>query len=294
MSRGKKTEKTTRKMTASRSNDYKEQIKDVAVNIVNLVNHYAGEELSQKKIFKALGAGNQRDKNLIQAVLAELVAKKAIVEVRPLTFSSGKVAGKEYVGLVDHVSRDYAYIICADLEEDVMIPTELLHHAFHGDTVKFSVRKQGRSRKMQGEVIDIVKRNRLEFVGKLEISLRYAFVIVDDRKIHTDFFVPISQVKEMGAKASDKVVIALGQWRPEDKNPTGILKKVLGKAGDNDVEMHSILYEFNLPYEFEEHISAAADLIQKWLKDAISEMLRLLPLTPTQQKILMMRFLFVN
>jgi ribonuclease R len=263
---GNKKKTNNKKSTAAKPESakaaYIQQIKALMSTVLDLLNHYAGTEFSLKKIFKALGAENQREKNAIQAVLAELVASGKIQEPRPFTFvSQKKLSGKTYQGRVDHVSRDYAYVICDEFAEDVMISTERLHHAFHGDTVEFVLISKGRNRKIQGEVTNIISRNKTEFVGKLEISLRYAFVVVDDRKIHSDFFLPLAKVKEAGAKHGDKVIIELGEWRPNDKNPTAMIKRVLGKSGENDTEMHAILFEFGLPAEFEKHLEEEAEKI---------------------------------
>jgi ribonuclease R/exosome complex exonuclease DIS3/RRP44 len=56
-------------------------------------------------------------------------------------------------------------------------------------------------------------------------------------------------------------------WKEGTKNPNGEIVKVLGYSGDNDVEIHSILHEYDLPYNFEQNILEESENIS----DVITE-----------------------
>src|SRR5690606_19442690 len=111
-----------------------------------------------------------------------------------------------------------------------------------------------------GRVVEIVKRNRNRFVGRLELSPHFAFVKPDFRKIHVDFFLYPENIN--GAKSGDKVIVEVTAWAEGDKSPEAKVVEILGKAGENEAEIHSIMAEFGLPFRFPESILAEASAIQ--------------------------------
>jgi ribonuclease R len=108
----------------------------------------------------------------------------------------------------------------------------------------------------------------------VEISPRYAFVVPDFKKMHHDIFVHRGDL--LGAEHNQKVVVKLTEWREDDKNPTGKVVRVLGKAGEHEVEIHSIMAEFGLPFEYpqgpEEEASAIPEAIPQQEIDSRRDM----------------------
>jgi ribonuclease R len=120
---------------------------------------------------------------------------------------------------------------------------------------------KGRSGRSEGRVLEILERARDEFVGRVEISPRFAFVVPDFKKMHKDIFVHRGDLE--GAQHNEKVVVKLTEWREGDKNPTGKVTRVLGKAGVHEVEIHSIMAEFGLPFEYPKEADAEANAISE-------------------------------
>jgi ribonuclease R len=157
-------------------------------------------------------------------------------------------------------STGSAYLISDDLPKDIYINKKNTNKALHLDTIKIRVIK-GNGRLLEGEVIEIVKRFRIEFVGVIEVSPRYAFFVPDSNKLSVDFFIPLS--KTMGAKNGQKVVAKLTNWRNDAKNPNGEIIRVIGDAGEHETEIHSILEEHALPYNFNEDVIAESEAISR-------------------------------
>ncbi|HCB46557.1 MAG TPA: ribonuclease R, partial [Algoriphagus sp.] len=111
----------------------------------------------------------------------------------------------------------------------------------------------------EGKVLEILERDRDEFVGRVEISPRFAFVVPDFKKMHKDIFVHRGDL--MGAEHNEKVIVKMTEWREGDKNPTGKVIRVLGKAGVHEVEIHSIMAEFGLPFEYPQEADQEANAI---------------------------------
>ncbi|MEM8968559.1 MAG: ribonuclease R, partial [Bacteroidota bacterium] len=119
---------------------------------------------------------------------------------------------------------------------------------------------RGSVRRPEGEVIEVVERAREEFVGRVEMSARYAFVIPDFRKLYEDIYVRLDDLN--GAKHGDKVIVKVTEWPFQDRNAVGKITRVLGKAGEHQAEMHSIIAEFGLPFDFPKSVEQEADKIR--------------------------------
>jgi ribonuclease R len=162
-------------------------------------------------------------------------------------------------GKVDVTKQGSAYIIPDDeMSDDVFVYEHNMNQALHGDKVKVRLfnKKGGRA---EGEIVEIIEKSKRTFVGKIEVSSRYAFVIPDSKNMPYDIFIPLSNLN--GAQNGQKVVADIVEWKKEMKNPTGKVVDILGNLGDVNVEMHAILAEFDLPYSYPEHIEKSAQRI---------------------------------
>jgi len=166
--------------------------------------------------------------------------------------------GEVVEGKISMNASGSAYLVSSDLPRDIYIHKTNTNRALHLDTVKIKVVK-GQGREFEGVVTEIVNRFRDEFVGVIQISQKHAFFIPDSNKMPIDMFIPLSKLN--GAIDGQKVIAKLTEWKSNAKNPNGIILKVLGEAGDNDVEIHAILHEYDLPYDFEPDIIAEAEAI---------------------------------
>ena len=151
-----------------------------------------------------------------------------------------------------------AYLVSDTLPKDIYIHKSKTNKALHLDKVKIKV-LPGQGRSMEGEVIEITERFRTEFVGVLQISPKFAFFVPDSNKIPIDFFIPLNQT--LGAKEGQKVIARITEWKDDAKNPNGEIIRILGDSGEHETEIHSILEEYGLPYDFEEDVIAEANAI---------------------------------
>lgn len=158
-----------------------------------------------------------------------------------------------------------AYLTSTDLPKDIYVHSSKTNKALHLDTVKIEV-IEGKGRPLEGRVVEIVKRFKTEFVGTLQVTERFAFLVPDSPKMTIDIFIPLSKL--MGGKDGQKVVGRLTNWKDDAKSPNGEIIEVLGEAGDNDVEIHSILHEYGLPYSFDEDVIAESEAISTEITEA--------------------------
>jgi len=171
-------------------------------------------------------------------------------------------AGKGVVGIVDHVNPRFAYVATGEEgSKDIYVQSRDLGSAIHGDTVKVSLLGKKNGASPEGKVVEIVKRGRNRFVGRVEISKSFGFIVPDFKKVYSDFFVYPENLN--GAKANDKVLFEVTKWAEGDKSAEGKVVEILGKAGENNAEIHSIMAEFDLPFRFPESVLRESEKIQE-------------------------------
>lgn len=151
-----------------------------------------------------------------------------------------------------------AYLVSSELPKDIYINKKHTNKGLHLDTVEVEI-IGSKGRNFEGRVIEVIERFKTKFVGTLEVSDRFAFLIPDSPKMSTHIFIPLKKLN--GGKDGQKAVVQITNWSDNSKNPNGKVINVLGQAGDNDVEIHSILEEYGLPYEFNEDVEAEANKI---------------------------------
>jgi ribonuclease R len=248
-------EKLMSKSRKKQSTPHKSPTSNLRTIILELLNSQPNRAFSKKHIAKKIGLKKRDDVKMAIQVIHELESEGQIRQLGNGNFATN-VKQEQFVGIIDHVSSRFAYVTIGEGRPDVYIKARDLKTAFHGDTVSIEVFPSRHGEHPEGRVTEIIKRSRDRFVGKIEVSSNYSFVVADFKKVHSDFFVHPGNTK--GAKTSDKVIIEVVDWGGEDKNPTAKVVDVLGKAGENEAEIHSIMAEFGLPFKFPPQIEKDA------------------------------------
>jgi ribonuclease R len=226
---------------------------------------------SVNQLHKAFAIRDRKTKEIYSDVVARLVREGRLIKQAD---GNVRVDTDSFVieGRVDHVNARFAFIIRDDAEKDIWVSTQDLYDAKDGDRVRVQARKSSNKKqdRPEGEVVEILERRSAELVGVLQVTPGYSFLIPDSKKIYEDIYV--NRYETMGANHLDKVIVEVLRWATPGKKAEGRVVKVLGKAGENETEMHSILAEYGLPYEFPEAVEDAADAISVTIpKDEIKK-----------------------
>ena len=245
---------------SNRKSNYKKKgniIKDLTRKILQLLNQ-DGNSLNYKQIAAKLAISDANGRNQIIQKLEELKGQQKVEEVERGKF---KVVPKDkyYIGTLDGTANGNAYFICDELEHDIYIPARNLNRALDKDTVKIYLYNRRNSKKEEGDVVEIIKRAKTEFVGVLQLNKNFGFLVADDIKMYADLFIPKDKLK--GAEDGVKVLAKMTDWPGNSKNPFGEVLEILGMPGDHETEMHSILLEYGLPYKFPDKVEAEASKI---------------------------------
>ena len=247
---------TRRKKRGFKSNS--NEIKDLDRNILEVFNQNSNKILNYKQVASKLKIDDTNGRNQIIKKLKELQIDERLDEVSTGKYILVKVT-HYFEGRVEVTSRGNAYVICDDLEHDIYIPSRNLNHALNNDIVKVYVYKRKKNKKQEGDIVEIIERAKTEFVGVLQKNKSFGFVVPDDPKMYADIFISANELSD--AEDGVKVLAEIIDWPGNSKNPFGKITKVLGKPGDHDTEIHSILLEYGLPYSFPDHVEEYASKI---------------------------------
>jgi ribonuclease R len=161
----------------------------------------------------------------------------------------------EIVGAYRHNRRGFGFVVPSDPagHEDLFIPEGENGGALTGDVVRAKItNREPREGKVmyRGRVVEIVSRSLKRFVGTL--AKRHAeWIVLPDGNVLTEpILTPDAGSRHI--KPGTKVVVELTSYPGDRMAAQGVITRVLGEPGQKDVDLQSVIVQFNLPEEFPE------------------------------------------
>lgn len=255
----------------------KKKTKNSLSTFVNTILTIFGENpfkpMNYKQIAKIMSVRDNAGKDVIYQILITLFNEGKLIEERPYRYLLHPDLIHDYgpkqqiiTGIVDMKSTGKAYVIPDEGGEDIYIASNNTGKALHGDKVKVAMFPKRKSKKNEGEIVEIVQRAKIDFVGIFSLSHGFAFVVSDRQNMPLDIYVPKGKYK--GAQDGQKVIVRLTDWPDNARNPFGEVIKVLGMPGENNVEMQSILAEYEYPLDFPKAVEKEAKSISDKIKSS--------------------------
>lgn len=178
--------------------------------------------------------------------------------------SKGKYAPPEklnlFIGEISVHQKGFGFVMSEKFEQDLFIPASAMNGALHKDIVVARILKASTdNKKMEGEILKVLKRANDEVVGVFEPSRNFGFVIADNKRFNKDIYIP--KKKTLNARKFDKVIVKITKWPKEGRNPEGEIIEILGQKDDVGVDILSIIKEHNLRSEFPKKVMAEANNI---------------------------------
>ncbi|WP_150451547.1 ribonuclease R [Arenibacter lacus] len=237
---------------------------EITKGIFTVLEKEPKKTFNYKQIAAKIGITDANARNLLIKRLTELKEKKRILEEGRGNYKAIASTKTYHTGRVDITGRGNAYIVVEGMEDDVFVPFNKLKKAFHKDEVEVYIFPKRKGKKLEGEITKVVSRFKDNFVGIVDMQKDFAFVRPTDYRMYTDIFIPKDKLST--AQDGDKVIVELKEWPDNADSPFGKIVQVLGKPGEHDTEIHSILAEYGLPHEFPAEVEMFANTLDTSIK----------------------------
>ena len=242
----------------------KNKTRYIEKKLIAFLRQHPGKEFNYKQIAAAFEIRDTRTRNDLIKLLNIHVASGKLKSKSRGKFFYATPEKELYHGTLEITSSGRGYVLCDDLDEDILVQREDLNTAFNGDSVVVAGYQKKKNGGYQGEIVAIEERSKTQFVGILQIEKNYGFVLTRGGRMYTDFFIDKKQLTPTYSNG-DKVLVEFDRW-PEDRdNPFGILRHNFGSPGDTDTEVSAILADYNLPLAFPEAVEREAEKIKTTL-----------------------------
>lgn len=223
------------------------------------------QSYNYKQIARQLALNDSASRARIVNVLEELRKEKFLITTRAGKYQLKNQPVDESrivkgTVIFTHAGKIYFIEEGGTAETQIEVARGKEHTALPGDTVEARIVTRQYYPPV-AQILKVIKRKRTLFTGTIHNSQYYAFVTPTDTKIPQDFYIPSSHVN--GAKTGDVVVVELLEWNDPKKKPTAKVIEILGRPGQHETEIHTILTEFGLPYKFPSEVEKAAAAIDE-------------------------------
>lgn len=232
--------------------------RQLAEMLVTLFSDNPGKVFTFKEIFRALHLDTHPAKMLAVDTMEEMAWDDFLKRVSINSYQLN-TEGQVQEGTFRRKSNGKNSFVPDGDEQPIFVSERNSLSALDGDRVRVAFMARRRNHIKEAKVIEILQRKKDTFVGKLRIGKDIAFLITNDNLAH-DILIPKNRLKK--GTNDDKALVKIVSWPDEEHtNMIGEVIDVLGKSGDNDVEMNTILAQYGLPYRYPKAVEDAADKI---------------------------------
>ncbi|MCK5052554.1 MAG: ribonuclease R [Candidatus Cloacimonetes bacterium] len=241
--------------------------KKLAYTVKKILEDRPHNHLKIKEIAQFVGLRKHKYKDLIDTLFR--LAKDKEINVKNRKYYAIKVkSSKNITGIFDAttLARNKSFAFVKAEPEDIFISSEDTLNAYHNDTVELEVNYQ-RNGKKHGIITKVIKRANKKVIGTFQEYHGKYYIIPDNSRIHTNF--AVNDIST--AMNSEKVVLDVTNWGSREyyKIPAGNIVEVLGKAGNPDVEVLSVILQYDLPLEFPQNVLNELDALSDDIPDDI-------------------------
>lgn len=225
----------------------------------SLFMQHPDETLTFRQIFKALRLDTHPSKMLAVETMEDMAWDDFLSKVSDNSYRLN-LKGQVQEGRFIRKANGKNSFVPDDGGKPVFVAERNSMFALNGDRVRVTFMARRQKHIKEAMVTDILERAKDTFVGKLRVEKDFAFLVSNSDLFAHDVIIPKNKLK--GGKTGEKAVVKVTQWPSKDhKNIVGEVIDVLGKQGDNDVEMNSILAQYGLPYKYPRKVEEAAEKI---------------------------------
>jgi ribonuclease R len=237
-----------------------EQIKNQILSRVKSSNY---RPQKPRKLAKDLQLNSEESYGAFREALRELMHDGRVVvgQGGVVVMPTERTSRDEFTGTYRHNKRGFGFVVPLDpsAHEDLFIPPGENAGAITGDIVRAKITSRGhRDGKTMytGRITEIVERKNKRFVGSLA-KLHGQWVVQPDGNTYTEpILAPDAASRHI--KVGTKVVIEITTFAEGGQWSQGVITEVLGQAGEKDVDLKSVIVQYNLPEKFPPEAEAQA------------------------------------
>ncbi len=239
----------------ARANKSKKRNSELLLKVSEFINAQKNNTFNYKQVSHAIGATTHAQQKSVAMILAEMAFDGDLIETTPGKYKSPH-RSNVMTGVFVRRSNGKNSVITDNDGESIFVAERNSMHALNGDKVKVIIAAHRRGAEPEAEVIEIIEKADQVFIGTLQVEKSFGYLLTDSKYLATDIFIPKAKLK--GGKTGDKAIARITNWPEDVKNPQGEIIDILGKAGENNAEIHAILAEYGLPYRYPEAVEKAA------------------------------------
>ena len=233
--------------------------KQLAEKLIDFFSSQPGKTLTFKEIFRTLKLNTHPLKMQAIDIMEELSWDDTLAKVSDNAYKLN-TGGQVQEGIFQRKANGKNAVVPTDSDKPIFVSERNSMGALTGDRVKFSFMARRMNHIKEAQVIEILERKKDTFVGRLKVDKDIAYLIPQSDVLAHNIIIPRRKVK--GGKTDDKAVVRVTQWPDEErKSPVAEVIDILGQTGDNDVEMNTILAQYDLPYKYPKAVEEAAKKI---------------------------------
>ena len=233
--------------------------KQLAEQLTSFFQSQPNETYSFKEIFRALKLKTHPAKMLAIDVMEEMAWDDFLAKVGDSAYTLN-TKGQVQEGTFIRKANGKNTFQPDDGGTPVFVSERNSMAALNGDHVKVQYMARRQNHIKEAMVIEILQRKKDTFVGKLRVEKDIAFLVTQENLFIHDILIPKKKLR--GGTTGDRALVKITQWPDTNhKNLMGEVVDVLGAAGDNDVEMNTILAQYGLPYKYPKRVEDAAEKI---------------------------------
>ncbi len=242
-----------------KQNKNKRKVKNqLADEILNLMKSKRDKNFTRKEISHALNI-KKPNYHLFRQALQDLKNGGKIIRLKNRRYTVPSTLQK-IQGIIQLTKKGFGFVADERTGEEIFIPAQHLGTALDGDLVEVQLFAISRGKSKEGQVVNIVRRNRTIFVGTYHRSEYYGFVVPDNPKVYRDFY--IQPHNDEDAQNGQKVVVEFLKWNSHTLNPEGKITEILGFPDEPGVDVVSVAKGFDLPIQFPKSVESEAGKIQ--------------------------------
>ena len=216
------------------------------------------ETFTLKQIFKLLHLDTHPLKMLAIDIMEEMAWDDYLIKISDTSYKLADNT-QTLVGTFQAKANGRNSVIPDGSETPIFVAERNSLFAMNGDRVQIMMMARKRNHIREARVVEIIQRKKDQFVGKLKVDKGFAYLLPTE-SITTSIIIPKDKLKK--GKTNDKAVVKVLSWPDgEQRSIIAEVVDILGKQGDNDAEMHTILAQYGLPYKYPKEVEDAANKI---------------------------------